>query len=195
MLVLMIIAIIVSSSPPAQDNPLRLPLETSDYCRTLQPLAGGGVAFVDTSSRPMVLNGDSLRARPLELDWSPGDDGWDFSGEVMLLKASPDGRLVCLGLCVGLPDSLQPDGDFVMNPLLLVVCGPDGSDAHPVGLTLLVGGGPRFEFTTDSRFLYGSPLLDCTPRSRGVSGFRHGGDAFRGTPLRRDRPSSMQTRR
>ncbi|MFO7950403.1 MAG: hypothetical protein R6U36_08540 [Candidatus Fermentibacteraceae bacterium] len=165
MQVFMIIAILAPASLPAPDSPLRLPLETSEYCRTLQPLAGG-VAYVDSSLRPKVLSPDSLLSHPLELDWGPAEDGWDWSGEVMLLESSPDGSLVCLGLCVGLSDSLRPAGHYAMDPLLLVVCGADGSDARPVGLTLLVGRGPGFEFTADSRFLYGSPLLDCDPHPR-----------------------------
>lgn len=166
MQVFMIITILASTSLPAPDSPLRLPLETSGYCRTLHPLAGGGVAYVDSSLRPRILSTDSLLSHLLELDWEPAEDGWDWSGEVMLLESSPDGSLVCLGLCVGLPDSLHPDGHYAMDPLLLVVCGADGSDARPMGLTLLVGGGPRFGFTADSRFLYGSPLLDCDPHPR-----------------------------
>jgi len=166
MQLLTIIAMLASAPLPAQDSPLRLPLQTSGYCRTLQPLAGGGVAYVDSSLQPMVLSTDSLISHSLEPDWSPADDGWDWSGEVMLLESSPDGSLVCLGLRVGLPDSLHPDGHYAMDPILLVVCAADGSDARPLGLTLLVGGGPRFEFTADSRFLYGSPLLDCDPHPR-----------------------------
>jgi hypothetical protein len=111
----------------------------------------------------MLLNTDGLDREPLELDWSPAEDGWEWSGEVMLLTGSRDGELLCLGLCVGLPDSLMPAGADAPGPLMLVVCGPAGTDARPLALSVLVGGGPRFGFTTDSRYLYGSPILDCEP--------------------------------
>ncbi len=155
--------LLVAASAPEPANPLRLPVRTSPYCRVLTPLAGGGVACVDSGSRPVVLDPEELDAEPLDIDWDPAEAGWEWTGKALLLRASPDGTRILLGLCVGIPDSVRPEGVPVMDPMLLVVCSDDGTDARPLALTMQVGGGPRFDFTSDSRSVYGTPILDCPP--------------------------------
>lgn len=80
MQVFKIITILASASLPPPESPLRLPLETSEYCRTLQPIAGGGAAYVNSSLRPRILSADSLLSQLLELDWDPAEDGWAGRG-------------------------------------------------------------------------------------------------------------------
>jgi hypothetical protein len=41
----------------------------------------------------------------------------------------------------------------------VVVCNSDGSDARIVALSQDAGGGPGFDFTMDSKYLYGQPFL------------------------------------
>jgi hypothetical protein len=53
----------------------------------------------------------------------------------------------------------------------VVVCRRDGSESRAVAISQEVGGGPNFDFTTDSRYLYGQPLFRCEPTAEGYLEF------------------------
>ena len=100
----------------------------------------------------------------LEVDWNGQLQDWEEPGSLFNLCGSPDGELICFTIRVGVPDSYLADSDeYIPSPLLVVRCRPDGSEAKVLGITFDAGGGPDFAFTTDSRFVYGSPWLLCEP--------------------------------
>lgn len=145
-------------------NPTVLPARTSRYCRTLVPTDRGTVIYVSREGEPMELDPRTGESSPLGVDWEAASDGWTDPGEVILLEGSPDGRLLCLGIPVSIPDSLGQDHGLVPGPMVLLVCGSDGTGARPLALSMLVGGGPDFTFASDSRFICGHPIIGCPPR-------------------------------
>jgi len=127
-------------------------------------LPDGDVLFVDGEGLLRRLDpADPASAVAMETDWDPARWGWESCTGFGLLRISPDGRWLCLGEQVAVPESLQTADGYVPGPVVLVLMGSDGTGARPLALSFDVGGGPRFDFTRDSRFVYGMPLLECGP--------------------------------
>jgi hypothetical protein len=101
--------------------------------------------------------------------WVPEDAGWIDDGFTFMMGRSPDGTHLFLSRGVLLPDSYEiPDGMWGMrSAVVFVICSPDGSGAYPALTSIAVGGGPEFAFTSDSRYLVGSPVL-CPGGDPGV---------------------------
>ena len=104
--------------------------------------------------------------RPLEStawqpEWNPADQGWERAATLVWLSSSPDGEWVCFARFVAIPEHVLGPDEYPAWPLAVVVCRSDGTDARIVALSQEVGGGPGFDFTTDSRYLYGQPFLRC----------------------------------
>jgi len=55
--------------------------------------------------------------------------------------------------------------------VLVAICRPDGTGARPLVLSFEVGSGPHFSFTQDSRHIFGSPLLECSPSPEEYASF------------------------
>ncbi len=101
--------------------------------------------------------------RPWAPDRLPEDDGWVPYDLVPVLVSSPDGGWVAWVRCAGLPEEYEIEWEGMRSVGLVYVSRPDGSGARPVAVTWLVGGGPYFDFTSDSRYLVGSPIAPCAP--------------------------------
>jgi hypothetical protein len=112
-------------------------------------------------------------ATPWILSWSPEEDGWLTDGGIYEMEVSPDGRWVCLALSVNLPDRCEfpPGMEGMRSPIVGILAESDGSGARPVFMGVAVGGGPDYAFTTDSRFLAGSPMFACEPTPEDYSLF------------------------
>jgi hypothetical protein len=117
--------------------------------------------------------------------WQPDEDGWEgmgdagYDGYPFVLSVSPDLEHVVFARSVYLPDRCKvPDGmDAMRSCFVVVLCDADGSDASPVAVGLAVGGGPEYDFTSDSRRLVGQPFYPCPPTPEGYSGYlRRGWD-------------------
>jgi len=97
--------------------------------------------------------------------WDPAADGWlaVADGPTTFMTASPDGQWLCYDYWAELPTDAALNYEHMRRSELVMVSRPDGSEARPVGVTIQVGGGPQFDFTSDSAWLVGQPFLACRP--------------------------------
>ena len=138
-------------------QPVFLASDLNDYVRSLVPLPDGRVLYVDSDSNFWTVSCSSPgEKREWFSFWDYAEDGWLDVIRVSLLSGSPDGEKICFGVTV-------TAGAKIHVPEMILVCNSDGTDARPIALSMNVGSGPEFDFTMDSRFLYGSPLLSCLP--------------------------------
>jgi hypothetical protein len=97
-------------------------------------------------------------------DWDMGADGWEpGEGPTTFLSASPDGQWLCYDLWAELPEDVEINFEHMRSAELVMLSRPDGSEARPIAVTIQVGGGPQFDFTSDSAWLVGQPFLACRP--------------------------------
>lgn len=129
------------------------------------PLDGTSVLLIDGGGQSRVLNPFTGASTPWSLSWSPGDDGWVDDGYIFATELSPDGNNLLILQGVYVPEQFGfPDGyDGMRSAVLVILCRPDGSDAHPVAVSVAAGGGPDYAFTDDSRYIVGGPMFSCEP--------------------------------
>ncbi|MEA3265349.1 MAG: hypothetical protein U9P42_00200 [Candidatus Fermentibacteria bacterium] len=145
-------------------QPVFLASDINDYVKSLVALRDGRVLFVDNDSNFWTVSCDSQEKKEEWLSfWDYSADGWVDVIRVSWLSGSWDGERVCYAVTV-------TAGEGVHAPEMVLVCNSDGSNAEPVALSFDVGSGPQFDFTMDSRFLYGSPVLSCSPDHEGFIG-------------------------
>jgi len=112
-----------------------------------------------------IYNVRTAESTPWPLAWSYLNDGWDGAGPVLSLAVSPSGRWVCFAQCVWLEDEHAIEQLLFgsADAVAVVLCSMDGNWAKCVALSHLVGSGPQYDFTTDSRRIVGQPWIRCEP--------------------------------
>ncbi|OPL17753.1 MAG: hypothetical protein AVO35_08820 [Candidatus Aegiribacteria sp. MLS_C] len=127
-------------------------------------LGNGTVLFVgpDESIRSVDPD-DPASVEIISCDWEEGTPEWTGNTNTLLQASSPDGSTICFTQQVRFPDSMQIEGTFIPGPVIVVLCGPDGSNARIASLSLDIGTSPSFDFTSDSGYLFGGVLLGCRP--------------------------------
>ncbi|MEA3266696.1 MAG: hypothetical protein U9P42_07115, partial [Candidatus Fermentibacteria bacterium] len=129
-------------------------------------VSGGKVIFVNTTGSLRSVNiQDPFNTSPFMVDWTAAENGWAGQENISFLKSSPDGNRVCIGMEVSIPDSVMNRGLSMPEPIVIVVCNSSGGGAQAVGVTTDSGDGLSFDFTQDSRLLYGAGFLPCLPNS------------------------------
>lgn len=133
---------------------------SGDFVLTAQ----GAVIFINSNGLLTSVNiNDPFNTEPFSVGWAPEDDGWSGTGEIKLLKSSPDGNLACLAIQVSIPDSVLNTGLTMPEPIVIVVCSSTGGGAQVMGVTTDSSNELSFDFTQDSRLLYGAGFLPCNP--------------------------------
>lgn len=127
-------------------------------------LGNGTVLFVgpDESIRSVDPD-DPASVRLFSCDWEEDTPEWTGHTNTLLQALSPDGSTICFTQQVRFPDSLQIEGTPIPGPVIVVLCGPEGSNARIVALSFDLGTSPSFNFTSDSEYLFGGVLLGCRP--------------------------------
>ncbi|MCK5840700.1 MAG: hypothetical protein KAH31_00920 [Candidatus Sabulitectum sp.] len=129
-------------------------------------VSGGKVIFVNTAGSLSSVNiQDPFNTSPFTVDWIAADNGWAGPETIRLLKSSPDGNSVCIAVEVSIQDSVMNRGLSMPEPIVIVVCNSSGGVARAVGVTTDSGNNLSFDFTQDSRLLYGAGFLPCLPNS------------------------------
>ncbi|MBN1434140.1 hypothetical protein JW921_05225 [Candidatus Fermentibacterales bacterium] len=148
----------------ASTGPIMLADSLNPYYEAFVVLGTGSVLYVGDDGVLRVVEIDRpMQPLVFRTDWDPADWGWQPCAGIGLLETSPDGRHIVFTEQVAVPDSLLGQYDYVPGPVLVVVAGADGSGSCLVALSFDVGGGPGFDFLSDSRHIYGGPLLGCDP--------------------------------
>lgn len=138
-------------------QPVFLASDINDYVKSLVALPDGRVLFVDNNSDFWTVSCDSPGEKEEWLSfWDHSAHGWADVIRVSWLSGAWNGERICYAVTV-------TSGRDVHAPEMVLVCDSDGSNAEPVVLSFNVGSGPQFDFTMDSQFLYGNPLLSCSP--------------------------------
>lgn len=138
-------------------QPVFLTSGINDYVKSLVALPDGRVLFVDNDSNFWTVSCDSPGEKEEWLSsWDYSADGWGNVIRVSWLSGSWDGERICYAVTV-------TAGECIHVPEMVLICDSDGSNAEPVALSCDVGSGPQFDFTMDSRYLYGNPILYCSP--------------------------------
>lgn len=138
-------------------QPVFLASDINDYVKSLVALPEGRVLFVDNNSDFWTVSCDFPGEKEKWLSfWDHSARGWEDIIRVSFLSGSWTGERICYVVTVS-------TGKDVPSPEMVLVCDSDGSNAESVALSFSVGSGPQFDFTMDSRFLYGGPLLTCSP--------------------------------
>ena len=126
--------------------------------------SGGRIVFVNTKGTlSSVSINNPLTISDFLIDWTPASDGWKGPWEIRMLKTSPDGNLLLIALKVLIPDSLPAAGVPMPDPVVLLVCDSEGSNPSAVGVTYDSDEPLCFDFTRDSRLVYGARFLNCLP--------------------------------
>ncbi len=145
-------------------EPIVLTESLSDYNRTFEILENGTVLFINGDEQLTIVSVDNpMKTASFLSDWNPEEYGWANPNSISCFALSPDGEHICFCQQVAVPDSLQTGEQFIPGPVLVAVCRTDGTGGKPLTLSFDVGGGPNFDFTQDSRYIFGSPLMDCLP--------------------------------
>ncbi len=127
-------------------------------------LSGDRIVFVNTGGTlSSVSIDDPLNISKFIIDWIPSDNGWEGVGEIRMLKASPNGNLLFAAIKVQIPDGLPADGISIPDPVVLLVCDSEGGSVQIVGVVFDSDEPLTFNFTQDSRLLYGARILNCLP--------------------------------
>lgn len=127
-------------------------------------LSRGTVVFINSNGTLSSVNiNDPFNTESFSIDWMPEDNGWVGPGEIKLLRISPDGNLICAAVQVSIPDSVVNRGLPMPDPIVVLVCSSRGDEVQVTGVTTDTGEELCFDFTQDSRLLYGAGFLPCTP--------------------------------
>jgi len=153
-------------------QPVFLASDINDYVRSLVELPDGRVLFVDNNSDFWTVSCDFPGEKEEWVSfWDHSAYGWANVIRVSWLSGSWDRERICYAVTVTV-------GEDVHVPEMVLVCDSDGSNAEPVVLSYNVGSGPQFDFTMDSRFLYGHPLLSCSPDAKSFLELYEGSSVF-----------------
>ncbi len=146
-------------------DPVMLADSLFPYCYDFAVLDTGNIVFIDNDCILCTVSPwNPMEVSELEIQWGDQLDEWGDTGHLLSLSGNSDGSLICFAQFVRIPDELIIDSEYVVPvPLLVTVCGSDGSDARVIGLSVDVGGGPQFDFSRDSRFVFGHPFQMCLP--------------------------------
>ncbi len=125
----------------------------------------GAILFLRGDGEMAILNPD-YSGEPItfqvDLGWEL--NRWEGTGRVLSLSGSASGRLICFTQYIFVPSELAADENgYIPSPLAVVCCRSDGTRPQVLGLSIDAGGGPRFDFSRDEDFVYGSPWLECPP--------------------------------
>lgn len=136
----------------------------SDYSTAFDVLENGTVLYIDGNRQLTLVSIDvPMITRSFLNDWNPEEYGWANPGRIYDFALSPDGEHICFCQQVAVPDSFQIGEQYIPGPVLVAVCRADGTDARPLVLSYEIGAGPLFSFTNDSRHIFGTPLMGCSP--------------------------------
>ena len=166
--------LLVATAASAQDDPPPFtprPLVDNEKYQidSAVPVYGNTVvaaARLADEERYTFLTVDTRFTMPVEWlpDWDPTAAGWEpADGPVLFLEASPNGQWLVYDQWARLPDSYATEFEHMRVAELIMVSRPDGSEARPIGITVQVGGGAQFSFTSDSTRIVGLPILNCLP--------------------------------
>lgn len=168
---LYLLLIIVSISRAA--DPVMLADSLNTYCYDFVVIDTGEIVFIDNEGCLSIVSPTNpMQIRKFEIQWGNELDEWGNTGNLINLSANSDGGMICFTQFVNIPDGLNIESEFYIPvPLLVAVCRSDGSDADIIGLSIDVGGGPHFDFTRDSRYVFGNPFLECLPSPEAYAEF------------------------
>jgi len=134
----------------------------SEYVNALVPLADSSLLFADKEGDLWTVTADGhYQLTPWEPQWDWPGLGWAEVVGISYLTGSSDGELVCCGFTVRSPV------DSIPCPEAIVVFDSEGGNGRALALSFNIGCGPLFDFTKDSRSLYGVPFLSCEPDAEG----------------------------
>jgi len=136
-----------------------------------------GVFINSTGALSSVSIDDPFNTSSFSVDWAPEDNGWVGPGEIRLLRISPDGSQLCAAIQVSIPDSLLNSDLSIPEPIVILVCNSDGEGAEIVGVTLDSSEELSFDFTQNTRLLYGAHFLGCTPDPESFIALQVGADS------------------
>ena len=151
-------------------EPVQLPGELG-YDGSFAVASDGMVFFVDEEGCLMRWSlEDPASVQELEVAWGDLLDEWDGLGIAWNVSGSPDGSMICFSRFARVPDECWPDSvQSRPSPLLVVVCGTDGSDPRILGLSWDIGY-PEFEFTRDNARVFSESWYVCPPTPQGWVG-------------------------
>lgn len=130
----------------------------SGHSWELVPLSGERMLFADIDGGLWTVRAENdYEVVPWEPMWNWQESGWTEIVSLSYLTGSSDGELVCCGFTVRSPV------DSIPCPEAIVVFDSDGGNGRAVALSFNIGCGPLFEFTKDSKNIYGVPILNCEP--------------------------------
>ena len=155
------------------DEPVMLVDSLNLYCCDFEVLDTGEIVFAGNEGGICIVSPDTpMEVSKLEIQWAGQLDEWRSTGDVTSLSTNHSGSMICFSQFIRLPENMNIESDFYIPvPLLVGVCGSDGSDARLMGLSIEVGGGPIFDFTSDSRYVFGNPFLECLPTPEAYAGY------------------------
>jgi hypothetical protein len=158
----LVLVVIVVSIVSAQ--PVLLTDSLSTDVSEFVAVSGGRVVYINTHGKLSSVNKDDpLNTEDFIPDWTPASDGWAGDGQYLMLRAGADGNIIMAAVQVSLPDSLLDTGIAMPDPVVIMVCNSSGGDARAVGVTYRSNEELCFDFTQDSRLLYGAGFLNCQP--------------------------------
>lgn len=159
---LILTAILFVSIATAQ--PVMLTDSLSTTFGEFVPVSGGRIIFINSLGILSSVNiNDPFNTSSFSMGWVPEDNGWDGPGEIKLLRSSPDGNFICAAVQVSIPRSILNSDLSMPQPIIIIVCSSSGEGgAQVVGVTIDSCEELSFDFTQDSRLLYGAGFLPCT---------------------------------
>lgn len=127
------------------------------------PLNADTVLCSDAENNLVLLSLPGGERKPWQGRWNAQAAGWATEGHIATLSVSPNGKWVCYCVGVSLPEKYTLQYEGMRYALAVVLAHADGTEANCVALSIEVGGGPEFDFTQDSKRLFGAPFLPCPP--------------------------------
>lgn len=140
-----------------------VPVVMAEEVLAAAPLSDEEVLCIGTDGTFFTVSTSDGSRGAWRPDRSPEDDGWEGEGFLDILEVSPDGEWVCWVRCVSMPWDFMPDWEGPRGGAVVYVSRSDGSGTRGVVPDLVVGGGPDFAFTSDSRYLVGTYYMPCSP--------------------------------